>query len=328
MRRFILLSGLLTVAGALVACQVKQTSLLQATTPATAPGAVPATGATGGLTLTIRWPERSVQYIPSTATQILFGVYPEVGGTAIATSSATRTGGEATSSVTFSALPTGILRFTADAMDPDGYVGASGSATVSVQPNVVTKGALTMRTTANPTILSFSPTNGVPGQQVNITGTGFLHSRNAAYSITYGNTVLPEESIFRFSDTTMGFFVPAGAQNATFSVTVGGVKATSASAFRAIATLSVTPLTATVDAATPTVQLAVTATDSAGVAIASPTVRWAKINQSCGSCGTADTLATVSDAGLVTRGDSGKTGSIQVGVGIAPLLATASVTVN
>lgn len=328
MRRFILLSGLLTIAGALVACQIKQTSLIQAHAPGQPPAGMTAVEATGGVTLTIRWPERSVQFIPSTATKIVFGVYPEVGMTAIATTSATRPNGAATSSVTFSALPTGVLRFTADALDPDGYIGASGSATISVQPNALTKGALTMRTTANPTIATFLPANGVPGQQVTITGTGFLHSRDASYSIRYGNALLSEASTFRLSDTSMGFFVPAGAQNATFSVTVGGVTATSLTKFRAIATLSVVPQTATLDATTTSVQLTVAATDSEGVAIPSPSVSWVKLGQDCADCGTSLFLASLDANGLVTRSDSGKTGSMTVGAGVAPLLATASLTVN
>lgn len=116
--------------------------------------------------------------------------------------------------------------------------------------------------------------------------------------------------------------------NSTFSISVGGVTVATDSVFRVIATVSVSPVTATVDATEPTLPLVVSATDSAGVAIAGPNVRWSKLSQNCPSCGTADSLASIDANGVVTRGGSGKTGSVLFGVGIAPMLATASVTVN
>lgn len=331
MRRFIITSGLLTLVGALVACQAKHTAL-SAVTPGSTQLAViapvnPLPGPTGAVSLTVRWPERAVQYIPGTANKVVFGVYPLGSATPLATGSVSRTN-ESTSSFTFKPLPVSTLLFTAEARDPDGYVGASGSTTVAIQPNKLTPGSITMVTTARPTLTAFSPTNGCPGQQVNITGTGFLFSRNASYSIRYGGVTLPESSTFRFSDSTMGCFIPANGTNGAFAISVGGVTVATDSIFQVISSVSVSPPTFTLDSGTPLVQLMPTAKDAANSTVTNPSLPWIKLSQDCPSCGTVDSLVSIDATGKVTRGTSGKTGTVTIGVGIAPVLATATITVN
>lgn len=346
MRRLLIASGFLTLAGVLAACQASHVGLSMLPTRPTETTAViaPATtpeGPTGAVSLTVKWPDRQVQYIPGTATKIRFGVYAGGSSTPLATGSVTRTN-EATSSYTFKPLAVGPYTFLAEALDPDGYVGASGSTDVTVVRNVTTQGAIHMVTTTNPTITGFSPKFGVPNEQVFIDGTGFLFSRNATYSISYKNAsgsyvVLPGDQIDRFSDSRMTFRVPANAQNGSFKIAVGGIEVATDSIFQVISTISVTPTAYTLSSGF--VQLTATATDSDGATILNPDagLRWVKLSQDCSNCGTVDSLASLdpNTPGKVVYGNAGndfqgnpKVGTVKIGVGIAPMLATASITVN
>lgn len=327
MRFSIPVLALAALAAALAACHGPEPlrlpgTLLGDASPRSGGAIGHAEGPSGGARLTIRWPERSAQFIPTTANRIAFAVYRTGIASPLATASVTRPA----STVTFDRLPVESLRFTAEALDPDGFVGATGSAQVTIRANAVTSGAISMASTVNPVISDFSPRNGCPGQQVTITGSGFAASRNASYSVSFGGVTLPGDRIFRFSDTQMGFFIPSDATNGSFAISIDGVSRATDSIFRTIKTLSISPTSVTLSTESPTQSFQVTAWDSAGISIVNPTVPWALFNQNCPGCGTSTFVASIDQSGLLTRGSG--TGTVQVGVGIAPVRATASVTVN
>lgn len=329
MRQLALCAVALSALTLVVACQNLSAPSLAKRSPGQDPlseqiGAPAADSSTGGVTLRIKWPDRTSQYIQDTAETIVFGVYRAGFTVPLATSSVTRPD----SDLTFQPLPIGALRFTADALDPDGTIGASGSATVTVLPNATVSVPLHMTSAIPaPTLSGFTPSNGVPGQQVNVTGAHFGASRGAPVSVTFGGTPVPSDRVFRLSDSQLAFFVPAGAGNATFSVTIGGQAAETATPFRVIATVSVTPATATLTSGSPEATLTVTATDSAGVAVVGPTLAWTMLGESKPGWSTGDPLLSFNQAtGKVTRGTA--TGSATIGIGKAPVLATASLTVN
>lgn len=329
MRQLVLSLTALSALVLLAACHGVQTPLLTKypvgqEPPAEKASALAPAAPTGGATLRIKWPDRTSQYIQGTATKIVFGVY-QAGITApIATGSVTRPA----SDISFQPLPIGSLRFTADALDPDGTVGASGSATVLVLPNATVSVPLHLASAIPaPTLSGFTPANGVPGQQVTVTGANFGESRGMPFAVKYGNTSVPSDRAFRLSDTQLAFFVPASALNSTFTVTIGGQSAATVTPFRVIATVSVTPVTGALTSGSPTATLTVTATDSAGVPVGTPTLAWRILSEVKTQGGTVDQLLSFDSAtGLVTRGTA--TGSATIGIGLAPVLATASFTVN
>ncbi|MBO9539149.1 IPT/TIG domain-containing protein [bacterium] len=332
MRRLIRFCGAAALGGLLLACQSlpAQFGVRQAEQPATIVAADQANpgSPSGGVVFTVRWPDRAAQYIPASASAIRFGAYRPGVASPLATGSVARTLAP-TASLAFTALPVETLRFTAEAMDPDGYVGASGSVTVPVLPNTLTPVKFTLASTLRPTLTGFSPANGCPGQQVTLTGTDFGFSRDATYSISFGGVVLPSNRIFRFSDTAMGFFVPPNATNSAIAVTVSGVSAASTlgdSRFTTIATLSVSPRTATLAPGEHTLDLLLSAQDAFGNEVMSPVVPWGSLGQDCSACGTSDSVARIDASGRVTRANV--TGVARFGAGIAPVLATVSIEVQ
>lgn len=329
MRQLVLSLTALSALVLLAACHGVQTPLLTKypvgqERPVDKANALAPAAPTGGATLRIKWPERTSQYIQPTATKIVFGVY-QAGITApIATGSVKRPA----SDITFQPLPIGSLRFTADALDLGGTVGASGSATVVILPNATVSVPLHLASTIPaPTLSGFTPANGVPGQQVTVTGAHFGESRGTPFVIRYGNTIVPSDRAVRLGDNQLVFFVPANALNSTFTLTVGGQTATSVTPFRVIATVSVTPVTGALTSGSPTAMLTVTATDSAGVPVDTPTLAWQMLGEFKPGWSTGDPVLSFNAAtGLVSRGTA--TGSATIGIGLAPVLATASFTVN
>ncbi len=306
----------------LVACD--QASVPSAADPSAGSPAALEDTRTGAVSLRVKWPERTTQYIPETAETIVFGIYKPGITAPLATASLTRPASE----LSLPRLPIGSLRFTADAQDPDGTVGASGSATVTILPNATVSVPLHLISALPaPTVTGFSPSNGVPGQQVTVSGTNFGASRNTPFAIQYGNTTLPGDRIFRLSDSQLAFFVPTGAVNSTFSVTVGPHTVASTAAFQVIATVSVTPSAVALDASTQQVTLTVTAKDAAGFVIPSPVLPWNTLSENKAGWGTGDPLLFFNGSTrVVSRGTA--TGSALIGIGLTPTLATVSVTVD
>ena len=75
-----------------------------------------------------------------------------------------------------------------------------------------------------PTITSISPTSGVVGMQVRITGIGFGENQGTSMIALDGTNA----TATNWSDTSIGVIVPTGAASGPFSVTVGGQTANSA----------------------------------------------------------------------------------------------------
>lgn len=330
-RRLTFIGGALALGAALVACQAVPSQFAEhhagdSTVVVAASGAAQE-APTGGVVFTVRWPERRVQYIPDSATAIRFGVYRIGNPTALATGSVSRTN-QPSSSLAFTSLPVDYMRFTAEAVDPDGHVGASGSVTVQVQPNTLTPVRFSLESTLHPNLSGYSPSNGCPGQQVTLTGTDF-GPRDASVSISLGGVSVPASQIFRLGDSTIAFRVPDGATTGGIGLIVGGMSATTtleSTIFTTIASLSVNPAVATMGAGEDTIALAVTARDHFGNPVPSPVVPWSRLSQDCGGCGTSASVASIDENGTVTRGNV--TGSARFGVGIAPVLATASIEVE
>lgn len=324
MRQLVLSLSAVSALAVLAACQ-NVTPLALSDSPAQpAVQTLAAPTPTGAVTLRVKWPDRTAQYIPDTAETIVFGVYKAGVSTPLATSSLTRP----KSDISFQPLPIGSVRFTADALDPDGSVGASGSATVTILANATVSVPLHLVTTVPaPTITGFSPANGVPGQQVTVTGTNFGAARDLPLTVKYGNSTVASDRVFRLSDTQLSFFVPANSSNATFSVTVGNQSVFSTPAFQVIATVSVTPDTVTLDGSHPEETLTVAAKDTANFIVTNPVLTWAMLSQAKTSGGTVDELfAFDKSTGKLTRGTA--TGTAKLGIGLGATLATVSVTVN
>jgi len=92
---------------------------------------------------------------------------------------------------------------------------ATSAATFTVEPN------------PEPVLTSFSPTSGVVGTLVTLTGTGFT----GASAVSFNGTVAPYTVV---TDATITATVPAGATSGTVQVTTPGGTATSAVAFTVV----------------------------------------------------------------------------------------------
>lgn len=334
MRRLTYSFGSLAALSMLAACALQPPAAPPSMNPAPVVSAFsPQPGqATGAVTLNVVWPQRRVQYIQPSATKLVFNVFTVGGSTPLMTQTLTYPNAQ----VTLQPLPIGNLVFTGSALDADNSVGATGSVTVNVLPNVATPGVLTLASTCHPAIGSVSPANAVPGTVVRILGSGFLgYSTNASYSVSFGGVVQPSTQFNRVSDTEIDFTLPTTATNSTLAVAVGGAIATNATVVQAIKQVSVFPASVTLSPSTPTASVTATASDYAGNPISNPNLNWNYLTstQNCPTCGTSKQVVamsapTIDATSSVVTLTANASGSVQVSAGFGPATAAASVTVN
>lgn len=254
---------------------------------------------TGAVRLKIRWPSRAPQFLPISAEAIDFEVFRGEASTPLARSTARRAGGE--QSVTLTRLPVGDLRVEARAKDAEGRTVAHASGTVVVRGNALADARLSMQPAEPLAITSFSPTSGIPGPycQINIDGTGFMLEAPASYSVRIGTTEIPASRIFRLYPFRFAVLVPWGVQSGPVTLRMGSYSVQSSESFTAIASVSISPLTATL-APGATTSFALQAYDAEGRLVEKPAVHWYMENERCIGNICEDSDAAKVNQGLVT----------------------------
>lgn len=318
-RRSWRLLGGLGAALALSACQV---------IPSLGPGPVPLGLAvdpsasraervsTGGLTLSIRWPARTVQYLPVSAVAIDLKVMPLGSNTPLATKTTLPPAGGGTSTVTFQGLPSGPIVVSASARDAAGKVVSAGSTRIDIVPNALASGRLVLNSTETPMVLTMSATNGDPGMSVTMFGSGFGAAADATYSVRLGGVEVPASDLQRDDDTTLSFKVPAAATTSVVTLQVGVNATQSTEVFTTIRSWTISPTSADVFYPQGVATFSALAKDWAGETVTSPSTRWATTTLS-GAPGSID------PKGSFTAGELA--GSHKVRLGSGPLAVEASV---
>lgn len=227
----------------------------------------------GRITLTIRWPRRSVQYIPGNTAYIEFQILTTAGSLLRTTTANAPASGGAVS-VSFSGLPAGNVLLSGNAKDANGNILSSGTIQVHVVANASTAASLVLSSTQSPAITSFWPPNGDPGATVNIFGSGFGASRNASFSVSLGGVVLPNASLTRIDDSLIAFKVPDTATNSAVVVQVDSLATQSASVFSTIRSWQVSPSSANLFVPNGVQAFSASAFDWQGASIASASVTW------------------------------------------------------
>ena len=271
-----LCSGTILALAALTACSA----------PANAPGGtragtLPLTGAslpagaaqatatqTGQLVVRVMWPRR-IQTIPY-STNLLDLAVQDAAGATVASASLQESTGQTTSLATLT-VPAGTISLDASAYASATLV-ASGTATASVPVNRQVAANLALVPVYLPTIATLSANAG-PGALLWITGSNFGASRNVPISVTFDG--IPSPEVWAVDNGDLEAMVPSsGFSSGSVVVTADAVQsAPSAQTFTLLTGLS--PLST--DSATlsvgQTLDLAVTASDSAGV-VTDPWIPW------------------------------------------------------
>lgn len=270
------------------------------------------TTAFGRVSLAIRWPERSTQYIPLATSVLEFKAYALGSDTAIAVQSATRPA-SGTSTVSFDQLPAGEVVVTGQAKDAEGRVLSSGSVQLTIVANSLVQGRLTLVSTEVPQILSMSPVNGDPGATVTLFGAGFGANRSATFSVRIGG--VPADAPARIDDTTLTFKVPEAATNSVVTLQVEAKATSSVAVFKTIRSWELSPMAADVFVPNGVATFSVTARDWQGALVPDPTLKWTATTQS-GAAGSLD------PSGVFTAGDDPGTHKVRLGNGSAAIEAT------
>lgn len=235
----------------------------------------------GQLSMTIRWPLRQVQYIPVGTTRIEFKVFIGSETQPHATRTATSPGQGGTSTVRFESLPAGEVTIVASAKDAAEKVVAAGSTRLTIVPNDIVSGSLTLLSTTAPMITTFVPQAADPGSEVHLFGAHFGDEpgRNATYSVRVGGLAAPGAT--RLDDGTLRFVVPEHATNSVVTLQVDALATESAQVFTTIREWTLSPTSADVFVPFGTADFHATARDHAGVTVAHPpSTSWSVLTES------------------------------------------------
>jgi len=112
-------------------------------TPVPTEAPTPAPTTKGSATMTIKWPDRTIQLIPQSTTELYIAAYREGEATPEASASVVRPVDAATSSVTLR-LEAGTKSIEVQAWDASRSVVALGTASVAILPNQVSSVRITL----------------------------------------------------------------------------------------------------------------------------------------------------------------------------------------
>lgn len=180
---------------------------------------------------------------------------------------------------------------------------------IRVKSKETTQAADLALSLTTPAITGVAPANAAPGETVTLTGDNFGATTGEPLVVSFNSTIAT--SVQRVDDHKLTVTVPAGATTGNIVLTVGGV-VSNAQPFSVIKTLALNPGNLIL-AVGQSQALAPSAVDTAGAAVASPSVRWS-------SAGAAITLqgGTVSAAApgegtvTITTGNLTSTRTIRV----------------
>lgn len=275
----------------------------------------------GHLDIRIDWPLRKLQLIPDAAKEIVLTTNPAI----LPPLKLIRPA----STASYGPLPIGSYVLSANARDLAGAIVASGSSKVVIVANALVPAALTLENTDNPAIIGLSTLGTVPGQRVELFGSGFGYSYNRPFFIQIGGAT-PSNPL-RISDTYCSFLVPETATNGPIFVTVGSISVESSASFRTVRSLSLVPTVNTVTKPG-TASFVAVAKDVLAAAVTGALLPWAVEDATCSLCAGPEgnrraSLGGVTEGIFVTATDLG-TATIRVGHRTSAVTATASLVVK
>ncbi|MBM3273802.1 MAG: hypothetical protein FJZ00_01520 [Candidatus Sericytochromatia bacterium] len=226
------------------------------------------------VSLSVRWPARSVAALPSSANAVSYEI--DLGNqTPAMTGTISRTAGVLVSSRSFEIDPTPLLTVTAKAYADNppklnSIVLAQGTATASVAPNtrVSLKLALSLTTEAEPKVASFTPNNGGPDASVT-----FTVSNVPSLATLFLRLGQATASVSRPSASTLTTNVPAGAVSAPWAFFADGLPATPTATFSVLKAIAFGDATDSMKQNS-AFQFTAVATTSENTSFTIPAVKW------------------------------------------------------
>ena len=160
---------------------------------------------------------------------------------------------------------------------PSGTADPTSGATASPAPTAAPAASPTAETLS---IRAVSPDNGIPGDLVTVTGSGFKLAPAASYSVKVGAVAVPAFGVFiRGADRFLAV-LPLGFVRGRLTIEMGGATAQSPAELVQIASVSISPLSFVLAPAA-TAFVAPVAYDSDGKPIASPALLWGMQDEVC-----------------------------------------------
>jgi hypothetical protein len=129
-------------------------------------------------------------------------------------------------------------------------------------------------------INAVSPDNGIPGDLVTVTGSGFKLAPAASYSVKVGAVAIPSFQVFIRGADRLLAVLPTGFKRGRLTIDMGGETAQSPADLVQIASVSITPLSFVLAPAA-TAFVEPVAYDPDGNPIAAPALLWGMQNEVC-----------------------------------------------
>lgn len=307
-----------------VGCQATQPSALS---PAVSPS-LQARASVGTLSVSIRWPRRTVQLIPLSTQNIRIQVQDQ-GGSVLNETIISRppdNGGTLVAVVNLQVSAGSGLIVQVDAFrdevigDLSEPIARATSAPVTVTANQRTSLALTLAPVYSPGLTSFSPDNGGPGTPVTLVGD---FGDSGYYAISLGGVQSPATS---GSSTSISATIPHGVPSGPLTAWADGASASLGATFSVLTALVVTPSTRTTTVSALTSYAVPTGTDTTGQTIANPTItHWEVVDPL--DLNATSSVGTIDASGAFTATQAG-TAWVRAWSGNLQATATVTVTVN
>jgi hypothetical protein len=292
---------------------------------------------TAVLEVRVVWPERSLQVLPASATEV------EVTVSTLANVQLAKplklTRGQQATAGKIERLPAATLKISAVAKNAAGAVVASGTRQATLEGNKRNAVSLSLIPALMPVITGFSPKAGGPGTSISISGSNFGDAQNP-FSLKLGGIAISQSYL---DNGTIYATVPSNATTSLFVVTVDGVSSDSVQLFTPVASLDLAAGGSLTMSSGSSLVFTVTAKDTAQAPqpVREAPIAWSLANVNTGTTGgllpVSPQLGSFSEASAST-GVDGKgtakftataTGSGWVQVGCGPILkATLSVQVQ
>lgn len=291
----------------------------------TANQAIPHELGKGTVSISVRWPSRTIQLIPL-STQTIWLQVKQSDGTVIQECQLSRPDESGGVLVAQTTLP--LAAGTGYTVQADAFrdapassdsvsIASAVSAPFAVVANQRTPVTLSLGNYFTPTLASFSPSNGGPGVPVTLLGT---FGDSGYYGMSIGGAKLNASG----ATDSITANVPDTAVTGAVIAWADGASASLTSTFSVLETIAVSPTTRTTTVAS-TVSFSVpSAQDTGGLTVNNPTITaWDVVDPADGS--TLSSVGTMDGSGVFT---AATTGTAWVRAWSGTLAATAAVTVN